>query len=286
VTYTGPILDNHFHVQPDKGLGVDAVRAFLNAGGTHVTLIPIPGEADKTTRAEWRAFFEAHLALADRLERETPVRIIRAVGPYPVEFVRMADRHGLSTAAEAFRAGYDAATELLAERRAHVMGAVGRPHFPVSEDVWAASNELLTYGLTRARDADAPVILHTEHAPPPVFADLARIATAAAYPLARLVKHYAPPAVRPEENHGLFPSVIASRSNIAEAIAKGDGFLLETDYIDDLSRPNVVLPPHTVPKRTKALLQQGVPEAVLWRIHQEHPERIYRVRIRTDAPVA
>ena len=49
----------------------------------------------------------------------------------------------------------------------------------------------------------------------------------------------------------------AEGREVAEAIAKGDGFLMETDYIDDLSRPDVVLPPHSVPKRTKALKQQG-----------------------------
>jgi TatD-related deoxyribonuclease len=286
LTYAGPILDNHFHVQPAKGRGLDAVRDFLAAGGTHVTLIPIPGEADKTTKSEWRAFFEAHLQLCDLLERETTVKVIRALGPYPIEFVRMAKTDGIGKASEAFRAGYDAAYDLLVEGNAVVMGEVGRPHFEVPTDVWDESNRLLEYGLGRAREAQAPVILHTEHAPPPVFADLARIAKLANFPLERLVKHYSPPAVKPEENHGLFPSIIASKSNIAEAIAKGDRFMMETDYIDDLSRPNVVLPPHSVPKRTKALAQQGVTHDSLLRIHQEHPERIFRVRVRLDGPVA
>jgi len=286
LTYAGPILDNHFHVQPAKGRGLDAVRDFHAAGGTHVTLIPIPGEADKTTKAQWLDFFEAHLRLCDLVERETPVKVIRALGPYPIEFVRMAKTHGIEQASEAFRLGYDAAHDVLAAGRAFVMGEVGRPHFEVPPDVWAESNRLLEYGLGRAREADAPVILHTEHAPPEVFADLARIAKLANFPIERLVKHYSPPAVKPEENHGLFPSIIASKSNIAEAIAKGDRFMMETDYIDDLSRPNVVLPPHSVPKRTKALAQQGVTETSLSRIHQEHPERIFRVRIDAQGPTA
>lgn len=282
--YAGVVLDNHFHVQR-TGRFLEAVRAFLAAGGTHVTLIPIPGETEKTTRAEWRTFFEAHLEVADLVERETPVRVVRAIGPYPVEFVRMAKTQGIPAASEAFRCGYDAAHELLREGRAVVMGEVGRPHFPVEPDVWVASNELLEYGLSRAREADVAAILHTEHAPPEVFADLARIAGRARFDLERLVKHFAPPAVRPDENHGLLPSIIASRSNIAEAIAKGDRFLMETDYIDDLTRPDVVLPPHSVPKRTKALSQQGVPEASLLRIHKELPERVYRVRIEAGRPV-
>lgn len=272
--YRGVILDNHFHVQR-TGHFLDAVRTFHAAGGTHVTLIPIPGEQDKTTHAAWRTFFEDHLAVADLVERETPVRVLRAIGPYPIEFVRMANRLGIEEAKAAFRAGYDAAHDLLADHRALVLGEVGRPHFEVAPEIVAASNELLEYGLGRARDAHAPAILHTEHATPAVFEDLARIAQRAHFPLDRLVKHYAPPAVLPHENHGLWPSIIASRSNVAAAIAKGPRFLLETDYIDDLSRPDVVLPANAVPKRTKALSQQGVPDEVLETIHRGNPRRIF-----------
>lgn len=279
--YAGPILDNHFHVQ-ETGRFLDAARAFHAAGGTHVTLIPIPGETRKRTRAEWRDFFERHLRIADRVARETPVRVLPAIGPYPVEFAYHAQAEGVAAAVEAFRAGYDAAHDLLAERRAVAMGEIGRPHFEVSPEIWAAANDLLQYGLERCREADAAAILHTEHATTEVFADLARIANAARFPLERLVKHYAPPLVLPEENHGLWPSIIASKSQVQAAIAKGDRFLMETDYIDDRSRPDVVLPPHAVPKRTKALSQQGVPEATLARIHQENPQKIYRVDVRSD----
>lgn len=284
--YDGPILDNHFHVQPPPvGRYIDAVKAFHAAGGTHVTLIPIPGHQTKTTKAAWRDFFEQHLRDCDRVEAETPVRVVRALGPYPIEFVHDAKARGIQKAEESFKAGYDAAFELLAERKAVVMGEIGRPHFPVDAAIVDASNRLLEYGLGRARDAGVAAILHTEHATLEVFSSLVKIAGRAGFPLARLVKHYAPPAVLPEENLGLFPSCIASRGNITEAVAKGDGFLMETDYIDDLSRPDVVLPPHSVPKRTKALDQQGVGEEILLRIHQTHPERIYQVQIRPDSTV-
>lgn len=276
--YHGPILDNHFHVQ-ETGRFLEAVRAFCAAGGTHLTLIPIPGTTLKTTRAEWRAFFEAHLRICDRVARETPAKVLAALGPYPVEFVYDAQKRGVGPARDAFRAGYDAAHDLLRDHRAVAMGEVGRPHFEVPPEIWSASNELLQYGLERCREADAAAILHTEHATPQVFADLAGIARAARFPLERLVKHYAPPLVRPEENHGLWPSIIASKSQTQAAIGQGPRFLMETDYIDDLARPDVVLPPHAVPKRTKALSQQGIPDETLLTIHARNPEAIYRVNV-------
>lgn len=274
--YRGPILDNHFHVQ-ETGRFLDAIRAFHAAGGTHVTLIPIPSDAPKRTRAAWRTFFEAHLRIAERVVHETPVRVLPAVGPYPVEFVRLAQAEGAATARESFRAGYDAAHDLLVERRAVALGEVGRPHFAVPPEIWEASNELLEYGLGRAREAGVASILHTEHATTEVFADLARIAVRASFPLDRLVKHYAPPLVLPQENHGLWPSIIASKSQVQAAIQKSPRFLMETDYIDDLARPDVVLPPHAVPKRTKALSQQGVPDETLHKIHVDNPQHIFGV---------
>jgi TatD-related deoxyribonuclease len=282
---TLPILDNHFHIQ-EHGMFLEAVRVFHQHGGTHVTHIPIPGHAFKATKEEWRRFFEAHLRHSDRIEAETPVRVIRAVGPYPIEFVHAVESQGMEAAKAAFRHGYAAAFDLLAEQKAVVLGEVGRAHFPVAPEIQAALNEMLEEAFARAAELDVAVILHTEHATHEVFEDLAMRAKRAGFGLDRLIKHYSPPAVRPEENAGLFPSIIASKSSIQEAIGKGTRFLMETDFIDEPTRPNVVLPPYSVPKRTKALLAQGVPEGALDAVHREHPQRLFRVVIEAGQRVA
>ncbi len=280
-TWKGPVLDNHFHVRRD-GRFVDAVQAFADAGGTHVTLIPVPGTEPKRTKTDWRDFFERHLEDVETIRRQTSVAVLPAVGPYPVELHRMAEASSLDEAVDAFRPGYDAAHDLVVEGRALAIGEVGRLHFEVPADVQEACTELLVYGMERAKDAGCPVILHTEHATPDVMHELAKLADRAGLDRDRVVKHYAGPLVRDDECHGLVPSVIASKSNVAEAIEKGDRFLMETDYIDDLDRPDVVLPPHQVPKRTKALIAQGVDDESLWRIHKEIPERLYGVTLERD----
>lgn len=283
--YDGPILDNHFHIQP-HGRFLDAVRSFQAEGGTHVTHIPIPGRETKTTVPAWREFFEAHLRLSDRIEAETQVRVVRAVGPYPIELVHHFEKAGLEAARDGLRAGYEAAFQLLREGRAHALGEVGRAHFPVPEPVQRLLTDLLEEALAVAGEIGVAVILHTEHATAATFAEFAEIANRARFPLERLVKHYAPPAVRPEENHGLVPSIIASRSNITEAAAKGSRFLMETDYIDEPTRPDVVLPPTAVPKRSKALLEQGVSPDLLFRVHRDLPASVYRVAIEPGGKVS
>ena len=96
----------------------------------------------------------------------------------------------------------------------------------------------------------------------------------------RVVKHSSPPLVKVAEEVGIFPSIIASRKNIEEAIKQGTRFLMETDYIDDKRRPGAVLGPKTVPRRTKELLQKGIlTEDDVYRIHVENPEKVYGIEL-------
>jgi TatD-related deoxyribonuclease len=86
--------------------------------------------------------------------------------------------------------------------------------------------------------------------------------------------------VLPEENHGLFPSVLASRTSISEALRKGTRFMMETDYLDDMSRPGAVMSITTVPKRTKSFVNSGaVSEEDILRIHKDNPEKVYGIEI-------
>jgi TatD-related deoxyribonuclease len=109
---------------------------------------------------------------------------------------------------------------------------------------------------------------------------LARIANEVGFPLDKLVKHYSGPIIQKKDNHGLFPSVLASRKNIEAAIPQGTRFMMETDYLDDPRRPGAVLGIKTVPKRTLTLLETGMiseEEALI--IHKENPEKVYGIKI-------
>jgi TatD-related deoxyribonuclease len=138
----------------------------------------------------------------------------------------------------------------------------------------------MRYGMELAREASCPVVLHTESSDPAVMLDLARIADAAGLRRDKVVKHYSPPLVREDENHGLFPSVLASRPAVAEALSKGDRFVMETDFLDERTRPGAVMNITTVPKRTKALLASGaLTEERALRIHKDNPEHIYGIEM-------
>jgi TatD-related deoxyribonuclease len=275
-----PILDNHIHLQP-SGKNVEALREFSKAGGTHVVLSQLPyDEVQIREEKDFRASYQITLDIAERARKETDVGVFVSVGPYPVLLIDLAEKHGLSKATDIMKAGMDTAGKLVEEGKAIAIGEIGRPHFPVSPEILQASNDIMRYGMAVASEVGCAVVLHTESATPEAMKEIARIADAAGLERGKVVKHSCPPLILEEENHGLFPSVLASRTAITEALQKGTRFMMETDYLDDLSRPGAVMSITTVPKRTKSLMNsRSVSEETILRIHKDNPQKVYGIEI-------
>lgn len=275
-----PILDNHIHLQP-TGQGYKAVQEFEKAGGTHLIFSHLPHKGMPIKMPEnFKDQYEMTLDLAHQARKKTNVKIFVTLGPYPVELIRLAERMPMNLAVDVMKEGMNIAAKYVREGKAISIGEIGRPHFPVSEEILVASNEILKYGLKLGKELGCAVVLHTESGTPDVCMDLARIANEVSFPLDKLVKHYSGAIIQEKDNHGLFPSVLASRKNIEAAIPQGTRFMMETDYLDDPRRPGAVLGIKTVPKRTLFLLEEGkISEEDAIIIHKDNPEKVYGINI-------
>ena len=275
-----PVLDNHMHLDTG-GLKEKVVSDFHRAGGTHIVLVHKPyHHCPILKKDDFRSSFEITLDLAERVRKKTPVEVMVALGPYPVNLLHLEKKYDISMGIEIMMKGMDIAAEMVQENLAVAMGEIGRPHFPIPDDIMDASNEILRYGLSLARDADCPVHLHTEGGGEELYSELAAMATESGLPLHKVIKHFSGPMILPGENHGLFPSVLASRTNITNAALKGNRFMMETDYIDDMKRPGAVMVPRSVPKRTFEMIEKGrLREEDVFKIHKEWPEKIYGVDV-------
>lgn len=265
------------HLSP-AGRNVEAAKAFKKAGGTHMMLVCLPRRVGQTVEEQ----FNETISIAHRVREDAGVAAYAAVAPHPVELVNLM-RHGKLPLAQA-RAevvkSIDYAVSLIRKGDAVALGEIGRPHFPVEKDVLDASNEILLYALGQAKDAGCAVQLHTESGTPDVCRELAEMADKAGFLRERMVKHYSPPLVLPEENHGLFPSVLAGKEAVEKAVSQGTRFFLETDYLDDPKRPGAVLDIATVPKRVKWLLETGkATEEIIHKICRENPEKVYGIEM-------
>jgi len=275
-----PILDNHIHLQ-ERGDNVQAIKKFERAGGTHLILSHLPyHDLREWDEKGYEPIYDRTVRLAERCMEETSVDIFVTLGPYPVDLVDLKDKVGLKEGEEILKEGMELAADYLERDRVVALGEIGRPHFDVSEEVLQASNRIMRYGMELASDGDYSVVLHTETTTPKVCEEIGEMADEVGLPRKKIVKHYSPPLVDREENHGLFPSILANEGNIKEAISKGNRFLLETDYLDDPNRPGAVLGIKNVPKKTIKLYEEGVLEKEdIWAIHKENPEEVYGIEI-------
>ncbi|HKM13938.1 MAG TPA: TatD family hydrolase [Candidatus Methanomethylophilaceae archaeon] len=272
-----PIYDNHIHMSP-SGRNVEAVLEFEAAGGTGFTLVTLPyTEVHITNGKDFAKSFEITYKMAALAKDSTELDVNVAVGPYPVLIIGLAEKYGLQKASEIMIEGMEIAGKAVAEGKAQALGEIGRPHFPVSDEIWDASNEIMQTGMKIARENNCPVIIHSEAGTTETNRSLSDIASKAGLDSNLVIKHSSPPFVTQEENFGVMPSIPASRDNIRQALAKGsDRFMLETDYYDDLEKPGARMSVNTVPKRIKAMLaNETMTEENVFRICKDIPEFMF-----------
>jgi len=274
------IFDNHLHLRRD-GRFIDAIKDFKKAGGTHFVLCQLPMINLVISKKSYKLPYSETLAIAEKIRKNVNVGVFVTVGPYPVDYIKLKETFGRNRAFEIMKKGIDEASELCENKKCIGIGEIGRPHFPVDKSIIDDSNEILLYGMEKAKEVDVPVILHTESTTPKDCKEFVEMGKKVGLKPEKIVKHYSPPLILEKENYGLMPSVLASKKNILSAIKKGSRFMLETDYIDDPNRPGAVLGPKTIPRKTKELLDKGLlSENQAYQIHKDIPEKTYNISLK------
>lgn len=289
--WDGPITDNHFHLNR-KGLFLEAARDFERFGGTDLVLVHCPDFISPPISKEGhREAYADTISMAQAVRKEVGLGVRVVLGPHPAAFahqlenaIQSEDVQGIESAENNYRDSIDAALEFVQEGKAHAIGEVGRPHWPVSERVWNKSNELLLETMHMASQEGITLQLHVEGELQSTYDDLSQMATTSGMDSKKIVRHYAPANIDAEITKGITPSVLIGKGAIEELMENigksSHGFLLETDYMDDPKRPGAVLGPKTVPKRTKQLLELGIDEEILWKTHQDLPNLLYGESVR------
>ncbi len=267
-----PITDDHIHIDPLNGRGIEAAKEFLRAGGTHLFLVAKPSWSFGVTPssgADYRAVFDATIGVADEV-RALGLGVFVVLGVHPAEITYFADRRPTAESARIMAEGLELAAEYVAEGRAVALKS-GRPHYDAGPEVTEASNRVLARALELAARAGCALQIHAESGP---CADVIGMARQVGMDPARVVKHFAEPATP------LVPSFVARHEAIPEVAASGRAFMLESDYMDERSRPGAVVGPKTVPRTSLRLLAAGaLDEEALARCHVETPSRVYGVEI-------
>ena len=267
-----PITDDHIHIDPVNGRGIEAAKDFMRAGGTHMFLVSKPsfslGVFPKRG-SDFCQVFDETLRIADKI-RETGIVVFPVLGVHPAEITRLSETMNPEEAMVIMKGGLDFAARYVTEGTAVALKS-GRPHYEVTPEVLALSNEVLFHAFSLGGDCRCAVQVHAETGP---CDDMIALARSAGMDPTRVVKHYASPETP------LIPSLMAKHEAIPALCREGRRLTMESDYMDENSRPGAVIGPKSVPRFTNRLLSEGlITGEDVHRIHTDTPSRVYGVEI-------
>ena len=161
-----PITDDHIHIDPVNGRGLEAAKDFLRAGGTHMFLVSKPSwslSVHPKCGADYHAVFDETLRVAEMIS-ETGLVVYTVLGVHPAEISRLTERMNLEQAVTVMKAGLTCAARYVHEGKAVALKS-GRPHYEVDPEILAASNEVLAHALSLAAECNCALQIHAETGP-------------------------------------------------------------------------------------------------------------------------
>ena len=286
--WVGPIIDQHMHLDRTN-LFLDAVADFSSSGGTGIMLVHKPSFSHSlpTNLEGYREAYSDTISMADDVRREFGLEVGVVLGPHPVAWEKQIPDLGIEESTELHLEAVSLALDYIDAGNAHCLGEVGRPHYPVEEEIWTRANDLLLEILTMASLSKTSVQLHVEENHKKTYNDLRDLCNLSGIPSERAIRHFAPPNVSADFTNGLSATVNVGKGSIETIVQTArdasSPWGMETDFLDDNRRPGAVLGPKTVPKRTQelcsSLLSEGWSEneveTLLEKVHHDWPKSLY-----------
>ena len=286
--WVGPIIDQHMHLDRTN-LFLDAVADFSSSGGTGIMLVHKPSFSHSlpVDLEGYREAYSNTISMADEVRTEFGLGVGVVLGPHPVAWEKQIPELGIEASSELHLEAVSLALEYIDSGHAHCLGEVGRPHYPVEEEIWERANDLLLEILSMASSSRTSVQLHVEENDEKTYSELSQLCIASGISSERAIRHFAPPNVSVDFTHGLSATVNVGKGSIETIVETAreaaSPWGMETDFLDDNRRPGAVLGPKTVPKRTQelcsSLLSEGWSEneveSLLTKVHSEWPESLY-----------
>ena len=285
--WNGPIWDTHIHLDLEAR-GLSAAQDFANAGGTHICLVHKPSFSSglPITIEQVDEAYQQTINLANQVRQNVGLDVRVILGPHPVVWEKQIHTLGMEASTQLHFDSVELALNYCAEGLAVGLGEIGRPHYPVSKEIWSAANTQLETVMRMASKANVPIQLHVEDNGATTNAELAIICDRAGLNRNDAVHHYASPDVSGQFTSGLSSSVSMGKHSVTKLLTTftecTTSWTMETDYLDDPNRPGAVLGPKTVPKRTQQMVgellkivSKSEAEELLMHVHSIWPSQLY-----------
>ncbi len=273
--------DAHAHVNPVSGLRPSELASrFAAAGGWFIALVSLSpwdyGLSLNDPRAAYDAVLRAHES-ACRETREAGLRVACIAGLHPADVDKLVDA-GLR-AHEVLELGVSVVNRVVSLCRAGRMdgvGEVGRQHYRTGAERSLVSEMILEEAALRAQEAGCVVHMHLEDVgPETVLLTHRALSRVGVRPSPRIVFHHAKPSmVEASLSLGYSVTVPGRAQVIAEALRRGRGFMVESDF-PGVESPRSLAPWHLPAAEVEAA---GGDEEALGAINVESIVRAYGVK--------
>jgi TatD-related deoxyribonuclease len=218
-------------------------------------------------KADYRTVYDKTISIADEM-RKIGLTVFVVLGVHPAEITYF--ERDFHECARIMMEGIDVAAMYVQDGKAVALKS-GRPHYPVDGPVLDLSNQVLSHALTQGADCGCAVQIHAESGP---CADVALMAKEVGMDKAKVVKHFA------VKESPLTLSLLARSADIAACVHEGRSVMMESDYMDENTRPGAVIGPKSVPRFSRKLYDEGaLSEKDLYSIHKITPEKVYEIEI-------
>ena len=280
-----PISDAHCHANP-KGLGASEVATrFRRAGGWFLALVSLPPHYygfDLSTEGMLKAI-DAHVKECESA-RKLGVKVACIAGLHPAVIDRLVKAVGPARADEVV-SKVDRVLKYLRElrRRGAIdgFGEFGRPHYKTLPESVVVNELILTKVFEIAEEVGGVIHLHLEQGGALTVRSVHMILRDYSIEPRRIIFHHSTLKMIAEAGEYGYSATFTGRKEVIKAVSKvccNTLCMIESDYIDDPSRPGVVMYPWEIQQEvSNALREASVSEDLINRILVDNIVEVYDV---------
>ena len=236
----GEIMDQHIHLDR-KNRYLDAINEFVKVGGTAINLVHKPDFNNLPRKIEdYKIAYLNTINMANEVKNTFDIDVVVTLGPHPVSWERQIKSMGYEKSTDLHLGAVDLALEYISDGDAVCLGEVGRPHYPVSDETWNKSNELLLQIMEKSAKEGVSIQLHVESNGKKTYSEISELCKKSKMIKKKVIRHFAPPNIDSDFTNGISSTISVGKGSIEKIIETLKKSI--TLLIDGLN------PPATIPR--------------------------------------
>jgi TatD-related deoxyribonuclease len=278
--------DSHLHTNPLHGYGAGRIaRKFKKEGGWFIALVSLPPYHYGFSEVSVDSYRKTLDLLVREAEsaRSEGLTVIALAGFHPSEVDEYLKR-GLSKKEvyELSAKVFNLINDYMKKGLIHGIGEVGRQHYGTSPERLVLSETIMIEALELACQHHALVHLHLEQGGWVTAFNIAKILDKIPCKSSRVVLHHVNYETGLWSSMLGLPATLPVKTSLEKILStpgiRLDGFLVESDFIDDPKRPGVSAYPWEIPKFfNEKLERKEVSEETVLKLNVENVSKIYEV---------